>query len=133
MPEKSPTVLRIAGIGAGLLGALLVRKVLDAAWRSASGHTAPDPDDRDAPLAEVIDKWLPTGKIGHVQINDPNLQGPGQGEVKFAPVFEALARNHYAFDVSMEPMKYVPDGPGSAARAIGYVKGILETLQHRKG
>ena len=86
-----------------------------------------------APLAEVIDKWLPTGKIGHVQINDPNLQGPGQGEVKFAPVFEALARNHYAFDVSMEPMKYVPDGPGSAARAIGYVKGILETLQHRKG
>ena len=84
-----------------------------------------------APLAAVIDKWLPTGKIGHVQINDPNRRGPGQGEVKFAPVFEALLRNRYAFDVSMEPMEYVPDGAGSAARAIGYARGILETLAAR--
>lgn len=84
-----------------------------------------------APLAEVIDRWLPTGKIGHVQINDPNLRGPGQGEVRFTPIFEALRRNGYPFDVSMEPMKYVPDGAGSAARAIGYARGILEALDLR--
>jgi hypothetical protein len=63
MPEKSPAVLRVAGIGAGLLGAWLVRKVLDAAWRSASGHPAPDPDDRDAPLAEVIVATALTGAL----------------------------------------------------------------------
>jgi len=81
-----------------------------------------------APLAEVIDRWLPTGKIGHVQINDPNRRGPGQGSVRFVPVFEALVRNAYAGDISVEPMEYVPDGAGSAARAIGYVRGILEAL-----
>ncbi|OJV81047.1 MAG: hypothetical protein BGO37_16260 [Cellulomonas sp. 73-92] len=63
MPEKSPTVLRVAGIGAGLLGAWLVHKVLDAAWRSASGHPTPDPADRDAPLAEVIVATALTGAL----------------------------------------------------------------------
>ena len=28
-----------------------------------------------------------------------------------------------------EPFDYVPDGPGAAARAIGYIRGILETLE----
>jgi D-psicose/D-tagatose/L-ribulose 3-epimerase len=83
------------------------------------------------PLPEVIDRWLPTGKIGHVQINDPNRRGPGQGEVRFAPILAALKRNDYRGDISVEPMEYVPDGAGSAARAIGYVRGILETLEAR--
>ena len=31
--------------------------------------------------------------------------------------------------LAMEPFDYQPDGPGSAARAIGYVQGILEALE----
>jgi D-psicose/D-tagatose/L-ribulose 3-epimerase len=27
----------------------------------------------------------------------------------------------------MEPFDYVPDGPGSAAHSIGYVRGLLQT------
>jgi hypothetical protein len=30
--------------------------------------------------------------------------------------------------VAVEPFDYVPDGPGAAARAIGYIRGILEAL-----
>ncbi len=63
MPEKSPVVLRVAGIGAGLLGAWLVHKVLDAAWRSAVGHPAPGPDDEDSPLAEVVVATALTGAL----------------------------------------------------------------------
>ena len=81
-----------------------------------------------APLANVVDQWVPTGKIGHVQINDTNRRGPGQGPAKFAPILSALRSSGYKGDISVEPMEYVPDGPGSAARAIGYVRGILETL-----
>lgn len=81
------------------------------------------------PLAQVIDRWVPTGKIGHMQINDGNRRGPGQGKERFAPIFAALKRNGYTGDVSVEPMEYVPDGAGSAARAIGYVRGILEALE----
>ena len=80
-------------------------------------------------LAALVDQWLPRGMIAHVQVNDRNRRGPGQGEQKFAPLFAALKRHGYAGDIAVEPFDYVPDGPGAAARAIGYVRGILEALQ----
>ena len=84
-----------------------------------------------APLAALVDTWLPKGLIAHVQVNDRNRRGPGQGEQTFAPLFAALLRHGYTGDVAVEPFDYVPDGPGAAARAIGYLKGILEALQER--
>ena len=82
-----------------------------------------------APLPSLIDTYLPQGLIAHVQVNDRNRRGPGQGEQRFAPLFAALRKNGYRGDVAVEPFDYVPDGPGAAARAIGYIRGILEALQ----
>ena len=43
-----------------------------------------------------------------------------------------LPRQHgYTGDIAVEPFDYVPDGPGAAARAVGYLKGILEGLATR--
>ena len=81
-----------------------------------------------APLAQLVERWLPQGLIAHVQVNDRNRQGPGQGEQKFAPLFAALLKHGYTGDIAVEPFDYVPDGPGAAARAVGYLKGILEGL-----
>jgi sugar phosphate isomerase/epimerase len=80
------------------------------------------------PLGALAERWLPKGMIAHVQVNDRNRRGPGQGEQRFAPLFAALKRHGYAGDVAVEPFDYVPDGPGAAARAIGYIRGILEAL-----
>ena len=80
------------------------------------------------PLGALVERWLPRGMIAHVQLNDRNRRGPGQGEQRFAPLFAALRRHGYAGDVAVEPFDYVPDGPGAAARAIGYIRGILEAL-----
>ena len=80
------------------------------------------------PLGALAERWLPKGLIAHVQVNDRNRRGPGQGEQRFAPLFAALKRHGYAGDVAVEPFDYVPDGPGAAARAIGYVRGILEAI-----
>jgi D-psicose/D-tagatose/L-ribulose 3-epimerase len=80
------------------------------------------------PVAEVIDRWLPTGNIRHIHVNDTNRRGPGEGNVRFAPIFAALVRHAYSGIVSVEPFDYHPNGPASAARAIGYVRGILESL-----
>jgi sugar phosphate isomerase/epimerase len=66
-----------------------------------------------------------------VQINDGSRRGPGQGDIEFAPIFAALATSGYLGDLSVEPMDYVPDGPGCAARSIGYVQGILEGLRFK--
>jgi sugar phosphate isomerase/epimerase len=80
------------------------------------------------PIADLIARWHPTGLLAHIQVNDQNRRGPGQGTDRFAPVFAALKKAGYDGVVSVEPFDYVPDGVGSAARAIGYIRGILETL-----
>ena len=104
------------------IGSPALRTMIDT---SAAGRM------EEAPLAAVIDRWLPTGRIAHVQVNDPNRRGPGEGEMRFAPVLAALHRNRYDGVVAVEPFKYVPDGQACAARAIGYVRGILEALGER--
>ena len=43
-------------------------------------------------------------------------------------MFAALQRAGYDGVVAVEPFNYVPDGPACAARALGYVRGILEAL-----
>ena len=99
-----------------------VRSMLDC---SAAGRM------ETQPLPALVDAWLPSGMIAHVQVNDRNRRGPGQGEQRFAPLIAALVRHKYGGDIAVEPFDYVPDGPGAAARAIGYIKGILEALQER--
>jgi sugar phosphate isomerase/epimerase len=97
-----------------------VRSMLDC---SSAGRMEKEP------LAALVERWLPRGTIAHVQLNDRNRRGPGQGEQRFAPLLAALRKFGYAGDLAVEPFDYVPDGPGAAARAIGYVRGILETLE----
>ena len=84
------------------------------------------------PIEQLMARWMPTGRIAHVQVNDPNRRGPGQGELRFAPILEILfemqATGQYRGIVAVEPFDYVPDGPGCAARAIGYLKGVAEGL-----
>lgn len=78
------------------------------------------------PPEVLIDRWMPTGLVAHIQVNDPNLRGPGQGEMRFGPVLAALRRHCYAGWIGVEPFEYVPDGAACAARAIGYLRGLLE-------
>ena len=78
------------------------------------------------PVPSLIERWLPTGLIAHIQVNDPNRRGPGQGEMKFAPVVAALKRHRYAGTIAVEPFDYVPDGVGAAAFSVGYLRGLLE-------
>jgi sugar phosphate isomerase/epimerase len=89
---------------------------------SAAGQTETDP------VPDLIDRWLPTGLIAHLQVNDPNRRGPGQGEMKFAPILTALKRHHYSGTIAVEPFDYSPDGPGAAAFSAGYLRGLREAL-----
>jgi D-psicose/D-tagatose/L-ribulose 3-epimerase len=79
-------------------------------------------------IPSLIDRWLPTGLIAHIQVNDPNRRGPGQGEMKFAPILAALKRHNYTGTIAVEPFDYSPDGPGVAAFSAGYLRGLLEAL-----
>jgi len=89
---------------------------------SAAGQTEADS------IPSLIDRWLPTGLIAHLQVNDPNRRGPGQGEMKFAPILAALKRHHYTGIIAVEPFDYSPDGEGVAAFSAGYLRGLREAL-----
>ena len=102
------------------IGSPAVRSMLDC---SSAGRMEKEP------LNALVERWLPKGVIAHVQVNDRNRRGPGQGEQRFAPLFASLKKHGYRGDVAVEPFDYVPDGPGAAARAIGYIKGIMEALE----
>ncbi|MEO7549495.1 MAG: sugar phosphate isomerase/epimerase family protein [Ramlibacter sp.] len=111
----------------------LVNEINSPAFRtmidcSAAGQTEAEPVDA------LMTRWMPTGHIAHVQVNDPNRRGPGQGDMAFTPILQALLRmqvqGHYQGIVAVEPFDYVPDGMGSAARAIGYLRGIMEAREH---
>ncbi|MFI5001908.1 MAG: sugar phosphate isomerase/epimerase family protein [Reyranellales bacterium] len=78
------------------------------------------------PVVDAIRRWMPTGLMAHIQFNDRNKRGPGQGDDKFAPIVRALRETGYDGWVAMEPFIYEPDGPTCAARMIGYVSGLLE-------
>jgi D-psicose/D-tagatose/L-ribulose 3-epimerase len=119
--ESTPLIntLEEAAQMVGQINSSSVKTMLDC---SAAGRMEKEP------LGALIERWMPKGVIAHVQVNDRNRRGPGQGEQRFAPLFSALLRHGYAGDIAVEPFDYVPDGPSAAARAIGYLRGILEAL-----
>ena len=102
------------------IGSPAVKSMLDC---SSAGRMEKEP------LPALVDRWMPKGVIAHVQVNDRNRRGPGQGEQRFAPLFAALKRQKYSGDVAVEPFDYGPDGPAAAARAIGYIRGIIEASE----
>jgi D-psicose/D-tagatose/L-ribulose 3-epimerase len=79
-------------------------------------------------IPSLIDRWLPTGLMAHVQVNDPNRRGPGQGGMKFEPILAALKRHDYAGTIAVEPFDYWPDGAAVAAFSAGYLRGLREAL-----
>ena len=106
------------------IGEPALRTMIDC---SAAGQT------EDLPVHELMARWMPQGVIGHVQVNDPNRRGPGQGELAFGPILDVLQRmetqGHFPGIIGVEPFDYVPDGPGCAAHSIGFLRGVLQGMK----
>ncbi|GAB5377100.1 MAG: sugar phosphate isomerase/epimerase [Acuticoccus sp.] len=105
----------------------LVDTIASAHFRTMLDTSAAGQMERE-PLPALIARHVASGHIAHVQLNDPNRRGPGEGAMRFGPVLKALADAGYAGDIALEPFIYEPDGRACAARSVGYVKGVLDGL-----
>ena len=79
-------------------------------------------------VPDLIRRHVPGGRIAHIHFNDPNRRGPGEGSLAFAPIMMALSDVGYSGNAAVEPFIFEPDGPTCAARQIGYLRGVLESV-----
>ena len=92
-----------------------LRTMLDA---SAAAQTESEP------IAQVLARHLDAGDIAHVQVNDRNRRGPGQGDTDLLPLVRVLRERSYTGWVAVEPFEYIPDGATTAAFAAGHMQAL---------
>lgn len=120
-PQETPVINTVAQAAALIdtIGSPALRTMLDVSAASQS---------ETEPVHEVLARFLASGHIGHVQFNDKNRRGPGQGDTPQRPVMQVLRAQGYQGWMAVEPFTYQPDGPACAAFSAGYLRGIWESL-----
>lgn len=106
----------------------VVAKIGEPAFTSMIDCSAAGTNETDD-IPTLLRRHLKDGTIHHVHFNDPNRQGPGQGELDFAPIMQTLIEQVYDRWIGVEPFDYVPDGPAAAARAMGYIAGLKDAAR----
>ena len=75
------------------------------------------------PIPEVIRSA--EGRVAHVQVNDPNLLGPGMGEVKYEPIIAALREINYDGWLSVEAFDFKAGAERIARESIDYLRRVV--------
>jgi sugar phosphate isomerase/epimerase len=75
------------------------------------------------PIPDVIRSAR--GYVAHVQVNDPNLLGPGMGDVKYEPIVAALGDIGYDGWLSVEAFDFKPGAERIARESIDCLRGVV--------
>jgi sugar phosphate isomerase/epimerase len=79
--------------------------------------------DESTPIPDIIRQskdWFI-----HFHTNDPNLRGPGMGDVKYEPIIAALREVNYDGWLSTEVFDYTGGPKAIAEQSIAYLKQVI--------
>ncbi len=79
--------------------------------------------DEEKPIPQIIAENA--RHLAHFHANDPNLRGPGSGDVAYPPIVDALRQIGYDRYVSVEVFDYSPDAETIATESIGFLKEVF--------
>lgn len=83
--------------------------------------------DESIPIPELIRQNRE--HLIYFHVNDPNLQGPGFGELQFEPILQALLDINYDGWVSVEVFDYKPGIEALTQKSIDYLKDCLKKVK----
>ena len=78
-----------------------------------------------APIPEVLRKSAAYKELATFHANDPNLRGPGFGELDFRPIMAALAEIKFSGWIGVEPFDYSPGVVELGRESVRYLKKCL--------
>ncbi len=110
------TVAEADAFAAGLASPAF-RTMIDT---SAAGQTESEP------VADLLRRWLPTGRIGHVQLNETARGAPGTGTDPFPDILRALRECGWDRPLAVEPFVARIDATVTAAIGAATVRACWE-------
>lgn len=117
--EDTPFVNTVAeGVAlAEAVGSPALRTMLDA---SAAGRSEAES------VADVLRRWIPTGWIAHVHLNETSRGAPGTGSDPFPAILRALRETGWDRPAGVEPFTTVIDATTTAAIGAATIRACWD-------